>query len=412
MSSSFLDTATRGLIGTVFATLVIALPAGPANAADTYVQPSFELRLESSSNRSLDPVTDSDSDSIGTILDGSALIGIATPKGETTIRPLIKFQDYSDRKEVQQFEGFLDIRSAYSTPRTKFDLVAGYSYRDTYTAELADAAFDELNPDDPTTPETGSNVIGKTRQRFDFRPSYRYKLSERMSIGGELLYQGTRYSGEPSSELVDYDFAEASASLAWQVSPRRNIEIGGFASKYEATDLADQTEAYGATVTFKQQWSEMTGTIVEVLYEQDDIVSSVAPFNQDSSGIGATLISYWKGEVGEWRMAAGRTFTPTGRGGKSTADQIRVQYNRQLSERLKFKGAARYVRDEALDAANSGGDHDIGRMELAVHWLASPTWLIGTGYTYTYKERGSDPEAADDNMFFLAFLYVGRGRQD
>ncbi len=340
------------------------------------------------------------------------LIGIATPKGETTIRPLIKFQDYSDRKQVQLVEGFLDIHSAYSTERTDFDLVAGYSHRDSYTAELADAAFDELNPDDPTTPETGSNVIGKTRQRFDIRPSFSHKLSERTSFGGGLLYQGARYSGTTSSELVDYDFAEAAASFAWKISPRRNIGIGGFASKYEATDFADQTEAYGATVTFKQQWSETAGTIVEVLYEQDDIVSSVAPFNQDNSGIGATLTSYWKGEVSEWRVAAGRSFTPTGRGGKSTADQVRVQFSRQLSERLKFKGAARFVRDEALDAANSGGNHDFGRMELALHWLASQRWLIGTGYTYTYQDRESSPEAADDNRFFLAFLYVGLGRQE
>ena len=410
MSSSFHDSAIRGLSRLVIATLVIALPCGTAIGADVHVQPIFELRGEMNSNGNLDPVTDSASDSTGEVADLIALISIATPKGETSIRPVVKLQQYSNRKQVETVEGFLTLNSKYAGPRSEFGLFANYSHRDTYTAELANAEFDNLDPDDPTTPETGNNVIGKTRQRFDFRPSYSYELSERASVGGQLSYQSARYSGAATTELVDYDFAEASGLFGWAVSPRRRIAIGGYVNKFDAKDSEDEAKAYGVTFSLDQKWSETAGASLTVLYEKDDIVSSSAPFSQNNSGLGATLTNYWKGETSEWRVVAGRMFTPTGRGGKSTVDQLRVQYDRQLSERLKFKGAARYLQDEALNDVNSSGNYDYGRLDLSLYWLASQRWLIGGGYSYTYRDRVSELEAADDNRFYLAILYAGLGR--
>ena len=41
----------------------------------------------------------------------------------------------------------------------------------------------------------------------------------------------------------------------------------------------------------------------------------------------------------------------------------------------------------------------------------APTWFVEGGYSYTYQDRVSDPEAADDNKFFIGVGYLGLGPQ-
>ena len=137
---------------------------------------------------------------------------------------------------------------------------------------------------------------------------------------------------------------------------------------------------YGATLGFNQQWSETADTRFEVVYESNDIVSATVPLGETTSDFGANLTSYWEGEVSEWRLTAGRTFTPTGRGGKSITDQLRIQYDRELSARLRMRTAARYLSDEAMSEAGSDGNRDYGRLEFSLEWYLTPTWFIGGGY--------------------------------
>lgn len=412
MSSSFPEFSKRNMFSRVaLAFTGIAVPTGAALGADSYVQPILELRAVSSSNLDLDPVTNSESDTYGAIANLSALFGIATPQSTTSILPRLRLQEYADREAVEPVEGSLDFRSTYRAERSEFELFAKYSYRDSYTAELADAEFDPLDPGDPTTPETGINTIGETRQRFDFRPEFTRDVSERTRIGAGLQYQGVRYSSEAALNRVDYDYGRAGAFIGWAIAPRRSFAIGGYASKYEAKNFLNESDAYGATLAFSQQWSETAETRFEVGYESNDIVSDAIPLGESTSNFGANLTSTWEGEVSEWRLTAGRTFTPTGRGGKSITDQLRIQYDRQLSERLWLRGAARYLSDESLSDAGSGGNRDYGRLEFSLQWYMTPTWFIGGGYHYTYQDREIDPEAADDNRFFLSVNYRGLGRE-
>ncbi len=81
-----------------------------------------------------------------------------------------------------------------------------------------------------------------------------------------------------------------------------------------------------------------------MFYEQNDITeeSIFGTIQENTSDVGGSLTAYRKLEVSSWRLSVGRQFAPTGDRGKSTIDQIRLQYDRDLSQRLKFRGAARY----------------------------------------------------------------------
>ena len=411
MSSSCLRRSIRSAILDATALAVMAaLPVASARAADVTFQPSVELRAESSSNQGLNPVTTAASDSYGGVADFAAFMRINTPRGETWIRPKIKLQEYSERNH-EPVEAFLDLRSHYNSLRSELDLWAGYDRRDTYTAEFPNAVIDDNNPGDPTTPETGNSQIGLTRDRVEVRPTYTYKVNERTSVGAEVLYQTVRYSEEAAQDRVNYDFAKADGFVRWAIDSRSNIKAGGYVSRYDAKNEVNQTDAYGGTVAFERQWSETAGTTVEVIFERNDVINEPEMIDESTSGWGAVATSYWQGEVSEWQFSAGKTFTPTGRGGKSTAYQARVQYDRDLSARWQFRGAVRVLRDESINQIGENGNRDYGRLESSLRWKMAPTWFVEGGYSYTYQDRVSDPEAADDNKFFIGVGYLGLGPQ-
>ena len=383
----------------------VVLPVGVAQA-DVSVQPSVELRAEMSSNAGLDPVTNDDSDNTASIADLAALITILTPRGETIIRPRLKLRE-DENRSTEPVEAFLDLNSKYRSERGQFDLRASFDRRDTYVAELADAGYDPIDPEDPTTPQTGRNVVGETRERAEVRPTYFYRVSERTTLGAKAFYQTVRYSDEAAFERVDYDFSRADGLIAWAINPRSDIQMGAYVSRYEAKNEVNQTDAVGGLIAFVRRWSETAGTTFELSFEQNDVLFDPLLPEESDSGWGGNITNYWEGEVSVWRLTIGRTFSPTGRGGKSTVDQLRLQYDRDLSARLRFRSAARLLSDESISDAGSNNDRDYGRLELSLEWKMSPTWYIQGGYMYTYQDRVSDPDAADDHRFFVSIGYRG-----
>lgn len=391
--------------------VVAVLCTGRTIAAETFVQPEVELRAEYSSNFDLDPVTNDESDTYGGVADLSALIGIATPRSETSIRPRIKLQEYADRDDIQRFEGFLDLKSEYESERSSLTVFGQYNRQDAVNAELPDAEFDDLDPIDPTTPESGRSRAGETRERFDVRPTYSYQLSERTAVGAGLLYQAVRYSSQAPLNRVDYDYLQGEGFLRWAVDPRSDLSVRVYASSYDATEGLNQTDALGGGLGMSRRWSEMAGTEIEIFYERNETVYDLVQVEESTTGWGANLSSYKKGEVDAWRFTVGRSFTPNGRGGKSVSDQVRVQYDRKLHDRLELRGAARYIADESLTQPGSSGNQTYSRLEVSLKWLMSTSWYLRGGYQYTYRDRESDFDAADDHRLMVGIGYRGLGRQ-
>ena len=137
MSSSCRESASvRAAVSIGLSILMVTLPAGSLRAAQTYVQPQVDLRAEGNDNWDLTPGGSSDSDVYGFIADLQALLGVATQRSDTSVRPRIRLQEYPDREDVSGFEGFLDLRSQYRWQTSDFLVNVRYSHQDLYNAEL------------------------------------------------------------------------------------------------------------------------------------------------------------------------------------------------------------------------------------------------------------------------------------
>ena len=416
MSSSFRKQVNWHTVATQAAAVMAvgALPTGASLGADTYVVPEAELRAEFNDNFGLVPGGNPDSSVSGFIADAQALIGIATPRGETYIRPRLRAQEYPDLDELATtrkmtpLEAFLDLRSTYEWQRSDFDLTGRYSHEDSYNVETASGAFDPLDPSFDPDADTVRSRVGETRDLFQITPKFSYDVSERVRAGASIDYIIVNYDSEGVTTRLDYSSAELNGFVGWALSPVSDVSLGAFAGRYEAQDDISETESYGAQVGYNYRWSETTGIVADVFYEQSDITDNVPVRSTSStSGLGGTLIAYHKQEVSDWRLSIGRRFIPTSSGRRSTLDQLRAQYNRDFSERLSLQGALRYETREDDDPTVLSDDRDYFRADLSMKWLMAPTWFVRGGYSYIWQDRANAPSDAYNNQIFIAIGYKG-----
>lgn len=388
------------------------MAAGASSAADVHTVPQAELRVEQNDNFRLAPGGSSDS-VYGYIAELQALIGFATPRGNTSLRPRVRLQEYPDEEDLQRVEGFFDLSSSYEWERSNFDLNAHLSRRDIYNTETPGGDFDPDDPDNPDNPDGGEIVVGETRDKFEFRPEFRHRVTERASIGVGAEYQAARYDADEGVETkTDYDFGVLTGFVTWALSPTSDFTAGAYASSYEAKDDSEETDAIGGLVGYAYRWSELNGVEATLFFEQNDITEFFpVPLEESDSNWGGSFTAYRKLEVSEWRLTFGRSFRPTGDQGKAQFDQIRLQYDRDLSQRLAFRGAARYDTLSGFEGTDGGQDRDYARVDLALKWFMSPTWYVGGGYSYIWQDRETAPSDADNNKFFVEFGYRGLSRQ-
>ena len=149
-----------------------------------------------------------------------------------------------------------------------------------------------------------------------------------------------------------------------------------------------------------------------MFYENNDIstVTSVQS-TESTSGWGGNVTAYRNGEVSQWRFTIEQGYWPTGDGGKNQISQFRVQYDRALSERINFDGAARYVHERAIGSREDESDRDYARLDLSISYFLTPTWYVAGGYNFIWQEYVREADDARNNVLFLSVGYHGLGRQ-
>jgi hypothetical protein len=383
-----------------------ALPTGAPLAADTYVEPQVELRVEQNTNFDLVPGGSSGSNVFGYIAEAQALIGIATPRGDTSLQPRLRLQEFPDREDLQRIEAFLDLRSRYEWQRSNLLLLGGYSHQDVYNADTPSGGDSSGNPD------SGQIVLGETRTLFELQPTFEHKVTERASIGAAAQYQIARYAADGVQTKTDYDYAMLNGFVTWALSPTSDFTVGAYASRYETQDDSEDTDALGGQLGYGYRWSETDGIEATVFYEQNDTTEFIpVRIEESTSGLGGNLTAYRKYETSTWRLTLGKSFIPTGDSGKSQSDQIRLQYDRDLSERLSLSGVARYDSRSAIGVTGGGENRDYARIDVSLKWFMSPKWYLGGGYSYIWEDRAQATDYASNSKLFVNFGYQGLSRQ-
>jgi hypothetical protein len=404
------------LLGLAFATALAGGWLPMAEAAQTYFEPRIEGRVEQNTNRnlSIDPATEQDI--LGYVVIAEAIWGYLSPTTDTRIRPRIRLQEYPDNKEVRRSEEFLDLTMRHRpTERTTLGLAGHYSRRDDFNAQLGEAEFDELDPDDPTEiSDTGTATVltEDTRTRTHVRPQYTHRFTERAGVGLAALYQTVRFDSETRTASSDYDYWQVDAFSTYRLDPRTTLSLGPYVAGYETGDDSNRTDSLGLSAGWDRTWDELFETRFRIYGERSEVElrdgGAITSTDKDTY-VGADFTADRRMETGRLRFTAGRKFYPTSDGNRTVTDELRVQYDMNISARLSMRTALRAYQREAQGRTASGDDRDYARGELSIRWMLTPQYFVGGGYEYTWQERGQEGTSANNHAAFINFGYRGLG---
>jgi hypothetical protein len=319
-------------------------------------------------------------------------------------------------------KSLIDLAWNYHTERAKFSLYGEFNYADLFNSELASAAFNPVNPNLPTTPETGRISLSGNRVLATVYPKFQFEFTPRLSFVAVGTYQDDTYNGVLTDEYVSYDYYDGTIGLDWSINPRSDISAGVGGSKQSARDVYSVTDGRDANVTYNYQWSPTFTGKLSLVAQHDQVTSepqtgvgnaSTSPvrFANTANGIGVQYQTLWTGQISSIQLTVGRTFTPNGSGGSFRSDAFQGEYKRQFTARLSFDGAARYIRNVALSDAYAYGDYDYVVATADLRWNLTPTWYVGGGVQYLNDRYPQYDASATNAMAHVTFGYEALGRQ-
>jgi hypothetical protein len=186
--------------------------------------------------------------------------------------------------------------------------------------------------------------------------------------------------------------------------------LGVFASRYETDDDLNQTDGYGLSAALRQRWSEtFTGDVAFRIEDSDIEYRGLVPQKQNRTTWSLRGGLAWRGQVTRVRMSLGRALAPSGDGSRAIRDELRAQFDRDLSQRLVWHGIARAMTQKTLGDLVPDNKRDSVRVESSLDWRASRTWTVSLGAAYTWQDREADPSSADSTSLFVSVGYRGLG---
>jgi hypothetical protein len=377
-----------------------------AQAADYYFTPELDASVEYHTNIDVDPDPVLEEKTVGLEATVGGILGARTLRSVTELRPRLRVQEYTERDDLQRTNGYLDLHSVFTGQRGSFDLSGSFAKEDRNSAEIVEAGFDSFNPN-ATTVDQASRVtsVSEERTRYNLRPSMRYALTERVSVGGSVSYDAATFDSDGPSSNEDYDYSQIDGFFAWSVGPRSEVQTGAYAAKYETDSDNYSSDSVGASLGLEHRWSPTFVGTSELRVERSDLENFGV--QEKVTDWGLTFGLQRRQERGSTRVTIGRTFSPSGSGVRSEIDEIHLQHDRELRNRWTFGAAVRAFRSRAQGSFASDDDRDYARVELALDRRLTPTWFVGGGYSYTWQKYLVENGGAGDNGVFVHVGYRG-----
>jgi hypothetical protein len=398
----------RDVAATV-AALVVGTTAG---AAEVYYQPIVSLQTTYNNNVDLDPLHKQGAE--GYFADAATNIGIATARSETLLQPRLLYNYYPSIAERNRLEGFLNLSTHYNWERDRFNLTGFYDHRDDVNAEQPPAEQNAVNPDvGNTTPTTGRVSVGTTRDYAILSPTFTHLLTPLSSIGVAGEYQRLTYSPSDTSNHLNFNYYLGRVFYSKTIDLRTDFSIGAYGSRYDSGSIDSHSTSGGVQLKGGYNWSQVLRSDLTLQWQRTKFEeTSPRLIDQTSNPWAATLNTVYKAEISSYSFSIGRTIYPSSAGGLYTTDQVRGQYDREVSERLHFMGALRYFRDRTTAGAISGNNtRNYATGTVRLQYMLTRTLFVAGAYTHTYQKYNFESASAQADLVSLAFGYRGLERQ-
>ena len=395
------------------AAVAAAACATGAGAAEVYYQPVIALSTAYNSNIDLDPLHRQSAE--GYFADVATSIGIATPQSDTTLQPRLLYNYYPSASQRNRLEGFLNLSHRYSWQRDRFSLAGFFDHRDDVNAEQPGAATNPLNPGLGDTPGTTGQIrVGTTRNYTILDPTFTHLLSPLSAIGIAAEYQRMDYSPSDTSGHLNFNYYSGRLFYSKTLDLRTDIAVGAYGSRYQAEAIDSHSTSAGLQFNGGYNWTEVLRSDLTVQWQrtkfQENRPQTDLFIDETSNPWAATFSTVYKEQISSYRFSIGRTIYPSSAGSLYTTDQVRGQYDRELSQRLHFMGAVRVFRDRQTTGVTHGTNtRNYATGTVKLEYMLTQRIFVAGNYTYVYQKYHLDPTSAQANVVSLSFGYRGLG---
>jgi hypothetical protein len=396
----------RGVAAAGIASIAACATAG---AAEVWYQPVVTLSSSYNTNVDLDPVDRQTA--VGYFADVATNIDIATRTSENVIQPRLLYNYYPSVTRRNRLEAFLNSYSRYQWQRDKFTLVGFFDHRDDANAEQVGATTNPVNPGvGEVTPGTGHTQVGTTRNYLIIDPTWSHTLTPLSSIGIAAEYQGMRYSPASAGHL-DFNYYQGRLFYAKTIDLRTDFAIGAYGSRYQSTTIDSKSTSGGVQLNGGYNWTQVLRSDLTVAWQHTKFEETDPRVqNSNSNPWSADLSTVYKQQTSSYRVTIGRTIYPSSSGGLFATDQIRGQYDRDLTQRMHFTGAVRAFRDRTTVGGSGNDRRTYVTGFVRLEYLVTPTIFIAGNYTYIYQKYQFDVNSANANIAQIQFGYRGLER--
>jgi hypothetical protein len=409
--------ASAGACGVLLLGLLSSAPAGAA----WEIVPELGISAETEDNPGLQPdaLVTNNSAATNTVLGAGATFANLNERSSLTFSPQVISYIYSDTNDadLESTDWYLDGQGQYQWRTVAAGFDASLSRERILSSELA--AVDPDNNPDTDNPDEGDSgrllFINDDRERFRVAPYVSFRVSERNSLRLEAVKYGYKYTEGDRSFRTGFDSDRLSLGIERNTDTRNRVSAVMSFETYEADGTGNTTDTVTIEGAFRRPLSQLWSLNLTAGVLRSDFEYVAGNRLTESAATDYTMrVSLRKrAERSRTNIDFVRGAYPSASGYTAVRREIRMYYDRALTQRVNARFGVRLNETKSLGDVNVENDREYARAEVEFEWAWKPVLFLQAGYRYTTQDFTQDliPNAADSNSFHIGMAYRGLSRR-
>jgi hypothetical protein len=263
-----------------------------------------------------------------------------------------------------------------------------------------------------TTPDTGdledtdvALVEQKVRRTWlSARPTWKYALSERSSLGLNYRITDVSFSNTDGTGLVDYTNHNLSTVYSRRITLQDDLNLVVNRFAFRPAETGTRSDTTQLLVGVSHAYSETSRG--RFLVGSSKTKQTTTAITEDTTSAVMEAGMVLRSELTTFDGVISRDVQASGIGRSVMSNQLRMYLARKISPMLSFVFRANLLRNKALEGSDPGRDRRYYELIPALSWQWRPEWAFGAEYRYRSKKLDVNPETAESNMLFMSATYA------
>lgn len=248
-------------------------------------------------------------------------------------------------------------------------------------------------------------VTTKVRRNWrEIQPSATYATTERSSVSFRYRLTDVAFAEEAGTGLVDYQQHYLSATYSYRMTVVDDLFLVAQGSQFRPS-AGNESNNAGLLAGISHKFSETlsSGILAGVgkTTEKQAIGGDV-----DNSSLVLQAHATQQAEISRLDAVISRDVQPSGSGRSTSTDQVRVHWDRKLSQTSSLILRTTIFRNQVLEGSDPAIDRLYGEVEAGMRWALAPEWALHIAYQYRHQEYDAALDSAQSSGVFASVSWT------